>query len=125
MLSPFILLLNMLPIIVSSLIGMLVALGILGLLWFYIVFKGFRLPNDDEKFTEFAKSIRFTTGGYLIRNILIGIGASIIFFLSVYFFGNIYGIHIWDLDVLLGNPFSPPLYGFGWLLFIYILIPGI
>ena len=125
LLLPFILLIQLLPILGVFLISFLVTFGVLGLLWFYIVPKGFRLPNDDETFSDFAKSIRLTTGRHLIRNILIGVGVSLLFFYSVFIFGNIYGTYFWDLDVIFGDPFTPPIYGFGWFVFIYMLIPGI
>ncbi|MHA1104901.1 MAG: CPBP family glutamic-type intramembrane protease [Promethearchaeota archaeon] len=100
----------------------IVSFGIIGLFWLYIVPKGFRLPNDDETFSDFTKSIRLT-GRHLIRNILIGVGVSLIVFLSVFIFGNIFGTHIWDLDVILGEPLTSP--GYGWFIFILMLIPGI
>ncbi|MHA1375916.1 MAG: CPBP family glutamic-type intramembrane protease [Promethearchaeota archaeon] len=121
-LLPFTLLIEMLPIMVRILISVLVSFGIIGLFWLYIVPKGFRLPNDDETFSDFTKSIRLT-GRHLIRNILIGVGVSLIVFLSVFIFGNIFGTHIWDLDVILGEPLTSP--GYGWFIFILMLIPGI
>ena len=120
---PFSLLIEMLPIMARNLIGFVASFGVLGLLWFYIVPKGFRLPNDDEHFSNFAKSIRLTTGRHLFRNILIGVSVSLLFFLSVYIFGNIFGTHIWDLDVIFGDPITTPF--LGWYVFILMLIPGI
>lgn len=124
-LFPFTLLIQLLPTLGKLFVEILTVFGVMGLLWLYIIPKGFKLPNEDESFSSFAKSIRLTTRGHLIRNILLGIGISIIFFLSVYIFGNIYGTPILNLDVIFGEPFAAPLYGYGWFIFIFMLIPGI
>ncbi|MHA1669812.1 MAG: CPBP family glutamic-type intramembrane protease [Promethearchaeota archaeon] len=122
-LLPFTLLFQLLPILAVMIINIIVILGILGFLWLYIIPKGFKLPNNDETFSDFTKSIRLTTGGNLIRNVLIGIGVTLIFFLSVFFLGNVFGTQIWDLDIIFGDPVTTPY--LGWLVFIYMLIPGI
>jgi membrane protease YdiL (CAAX protease family) len=59
-----------------------------------------------------------------VRNILLGIGCSIIYFISTYIFGNIFGNYIFDLDVIFGNP-GTSISIYGWFIFILMLIPGI
>jgi membrane protease YdiL (CAAX protease family)/predicted permease len=125
-LLPFLPLLQLLPYTYVLIFNFCFQFGFMALLWFYIVPKGLRLPNDDSKFSGFLKSIKLSNKNHLIRNVVIGLLASASFFLSVTIFGNIFGEPIYDLGVLVGNPRSSEAYfGFGWFLFILMLIPGI
>jgi membrane protease YdiL (CAAX protease family)/predicted permease len=123
---PFIPILQLLPYTYVLIFNFCFQFGFMALLWFYIVPKGLRLPNDDSRFSDFLKSIKLSNKKHLIRNIVIGLLVSASFFLSVTIFGNIFGEQIYNLGVLLGNPgSSEAFFGFGWLLFIWMLIPGI
>ena len=123
-LLPFILLLGLLPILAVIIIETLLTFAIFGFLWLYVVPKGLKLPNDDENFKEFSRSIRLSNWKPILKNMTIGIGVSLITFLSFYIFGNLFGTYTFDLDVIFGEPLYAP-GGFGWLLFIIMLIPGV
>ena len=125
-LLPFLPILQLLPNVLVLIINFCVLFGFMGLLWFYVVPKGLRLPNNDREFSGFLKSIKFSTKHHLFKNIGIGLIASGVFFLSLTIFGNIFGSPTYDLGVILGNPGSSEAYfGYGWFLFILMLIPGI
>jgi membrane protease YdiL (CAAX protease family)/predicted permease len=125
-LLPLVPILPLLPYPLILTINFCFIFGFMALLWFFIVPKGLKLPNDDQKFTSFLKSIKFTTKNHLLKNIGIGLIFSAAFFLCLTVFGNILGNPIYDLGVLLGNPGTSQAYfSFGWFLFIYMLIPGI
>ena len=123
---PIVPILSLLPYTLVLTINFCFLFGFMALLWFFIVPKGLRLPNDDRKFSGFLKSIKLSTKNHLLKNIGIGLIVSASFFLSVTIFGNIFGEPIYDLGVILGNPgTSEAYYSFGWFLFIFMLIPGI
>jgi len=118
--------LQLLPIPLVLTVNFIFLFGFMALLWFFIVPKVLRLPNDDKKFSDFLKSIKFSTKNHLSKNIGIGLLVSAGIFGVITLFGNIFGTPIYDLGVLIGNPFSPEAYlGYGWFLFIIMLIPGI
>ncbi|GAH21581.1 unnamed protein product, partial [marine sediment metagenome] len=60
----------------------------------------------------------------IVRNIFLGIGCSIIYFVSTFITGNIFGNYIFDLDIIFGNP-GTSISIYGWFIFIIMLIPGI
>jgi membrane protease YdiL (CAAX protease family)/predicted permease len=125
-LLPFVPILTLLPIPLVLTVNFIFLFGFMALLWFFIVPKVLRLPNDDRKFSDFLKSIKFSTKNHLSKNIGIALLVSAGIFGVITLFGNIFGTPIYDLGVLIGNPLSTEAYlGYGWFLFIIMLIPGI
>jgi predicted permease len=90
--------------------------GFLAMLWLFVVPKGMKLPEMSDSFKDYTKKIHLSTTKPLFRNILIGISSF-----------EIYGALVLGGAILLGNSVPPEsvLTGFGWFLFIFMLIPGI
>jgi len=105
-------------------INFIVAFGCLVLLWFLIVPRSLHLPNGDQKFKEYLSNIKLTRVKPLLRNLVVGIGCSILFFISTYLMANLLGTYKFDPNVLFGEPSLYPL-EIGWFIFILMLIPGI
>ncbi|GAH59830.1 unnamed protein product, partial [marine sediment metagenome] len=82
------------------------------------------LPNEKESLKEYIKTIGLKPDSKIVRNIFLGIGCSIIYFVSTFITGNIFGNYIFDLDIIFGNP-GTSISIYGWFLFIVMLIPGI
>jgi membrane protease YdiL (CAAX protease family) len=101
-----------------------VTFGVMALLWLQLVPRSLGLPNGKESLKKYVKTIGLKPDHKIVRNILLGIGCSIIYFISTYIFGNIFGNYIFDLDVIFGNP-GTSISIYGWFLFILMLIPGI
>ena len=101
-----------------------VTFGVMALLWLLLVPRSLGLPNGKESLKEYVKTIGLKPDSKIVRNILLGICCSIIYFVSTYIFGNIFGTYIFDLDVIFGNP-GTSISIYGWFLFILMLIPGI
>jgi len=121
---PLIFIIEYIPLPVMFLIDFFVTFGVMALLWLLIVRRSLGLPNGKESLKEFTKTIGLKPDRKIVRNIFLGIGCSIIFFISTYITGNIFGTYIFDLDVIFGTPGSSVSF-FGWFLFIIMLIPGI
>ena len=123
---PIILLLTFLsvdiPLIVIVIIDFFVTFGVMVLLWIFLVRRSLGLPNGHETLKEYAATIGLKPDRKIVRNILLGISCSIIYFISTFIFGNLFGNYIFDLDVVFGHPSDT---NFGWLLFVLMLIPGI
>ena len=121
---PLIFIIEYIPIPVVFLIDFFVTFGVMALLWLLFVRRSLGLPNGKESLKEYTKTIGLKPDRKIVRNIFLGIGCSIIYFISTYITGNIFGTYIFDLDVIFGAPGSSVSF-LGWFLFIYMLIPGI
>jgi membrane protease YdiL (CAAX protease family) len=125
-LLPLIPILLLLPDTLVLTINFCFLFGFMALLWFYVVPKGLRLPNNDRKFSGFLKSIKLSIKNHPLKNVSIGLIVSLAMFLIITMFGSIFGRPIYDLGIILGNPGSSDAYfSYGWFLFIFMLIPGI
>ena len=110
--------------VVICFINFIISFGCMVLLWFLIVPRSLHLPNGDHKFKDYLNTINLTRFKPLLRNLIVGIGCSIIFFISTYFMANLLGTYIFDPNLLFGNP-SIALLDLGWFIFVLMLIPGI
>ncbi|MFX0139179.1 MAG: lysostaphin resistance A-like protein, partial [Candidatus Hodarchaeota archaeon] len=104
--------------------------GFLALLWFFVVPKGMKLPEMSDNFKDYTKKIHLSTTKPLFRNIILGVGSFIVFGVVVLIGAITLGNYIFDPSILFGNPnlyryLTEGLAGFGWFLFIFMLIPGI
>ncbi len=90
--------------------------GFLAILWFFVVPKGMKLPEISESFKDYTQKIHLSTSKPLFRNITLGIGSF-----------EIYAVVVLVGSILFNNPNLPRvgLAALGWLIFIYMLIPGI
>jgi len=106
-----------LPSIWINFIIFFISVGFLILLWQIIVPFGLKLPNGKQDFVEYSRSIRLSNVKPLWRNIMIGLGAIVMYGFSTVLMGEILGDYI----------FVPNLYllGLNWFLFVLMLIPGI
>ncbi|MFX0075686.1 MAG: type II CAAX prenyl endopeptidase Rce1 family protein [Candidatus Hermodarchaeota archaeon] len=121
---PLIFVIEHLPFIAILFIDFTVTFVVMGLLWFVVVRKALGFPNGHESLREYIKTIGLKPDNKIGRNILLGIGCSIIYFASTAIIGNIFGTFIFNLDVIFGNP-GTSISIYGWFLFIVMLIPGI
>ncbi|MHA1508562.1 MAG: CPBP family glutamic-type intramembrane protease [Promethearchaeota archaeon] len=121
---PLLFFVDLLPLIVILFIDFFVNFGVMILLWLFIVPRSLGLPNGKMHLKEYIKTIGIKNDGKLVRNILIGLTCSGIFFLCTYITANIFGNYVFDLDVIFGTPGSSVSF-LGWFLFIIMLIPGI
>jgi len=121
---PFILIFKDMSFLARLFINFFVTFGVMALLWMLFVRRSLGLPNGKESLKEYAKTIGLKPDRKIVRNILLGIGCSVIYFMSTYIIGNIFGNFIFDLDVIFGNP-GTSISIYGWFLFILMLIPGI
>jgi len=127
---PLIFILDVIPFIVDIpfiallFIDFFIAFGVMTLFWLLIVPRSLNLPEGKQSLKEYVKTIGLRFDNKIVRNILLGIGCSIIFFISTYITGNLFGHYTFDLDVIFGTPGSS-IALFGWFLFIIMLIPGI
>jgi membrane protease YdiL (CAAX protease family) len=112
------------PFIVLLFIDFIVTFGVMALLWLLFVRRSLGLPYRHEPLKEYIKTIGLKPDKKLGRNILLGIGCSIIYFVSTTIMGNIFGNFIFDLDVIFGIP-GTSISFYGWFLFIIMLIPAI
>ncbi len=119
---PLLFIIDIIPLPIFIIIDFIVTFGVMLLLWIFIVRKSLGLPNGQETLKEYATTIGLKPDRKIVRNILLGISCSIIFFISTFIFGNLFGNYIFDLDVVFGQPSNT---NFGWLLFVIMLIPGI
>jgi len=119
---PLFFIIEIIPLIVWIFIDFFVTFGVMALLWMFLVRRSLGLPNGQESLKEYVKTIGLKPDRKLIRNIFLGIGCSIIYFVSTFIFGNLFGNYIFDLDVVFGHPSN---LNYGWFLFIVMLIPGI
>jgi membrane protease YdiL (CAAX protease family)/predicted permease len=106
------------------LIDFSVTFGVMALFWLLIVRRSLGLPNGKETLKEYFKTIGLKPDRKIVRDIFLGLGCAILYFISTYITGNILGNYIFDLDVIFGNP-GTSISIFGWFLFILMLIPGI
>jgi len=98
----------------------------MALLWLLFVRRFLGLPNGQESLKEYIKTIGLKPNKKIGRNIVLGISCSIIYFVSTYITGNIFGNYTFNLDVVFGNPkIIGSTFNLGWFLFILMLIPGI
>ena len=121
---PLIFIIEHIPFILLLFINFFVTFGVMSLLWLLFVRRSLGLPNGKESLKEYIKTIGLKPDRKIIRNVLLGIGCSIIYFISTYITGNIFGNYIFDLDVIFGNP-GTSISIYGWFIFILMLIPGI
>jgi len=123
---PLIFIIEEIPFIVVLFIDFFVTFGVMVLLWIFFVRRSLGLPNEKESLKEYVKTIGLKPDSNIVRNILLGIGCSIIYFVSTYITGNFLGNYTFDLNVIFGNPkIIGNSISFGWFLFILMLIPGI
>jgi len=123
---PLIFIIGVIPDIAFLFIDFFVNFGVMALLWIFIVRRSLGLPNGKESLKEYVKTIGLKPDRKIVRNILLGIGCSIIYFISTFITGNIFGNYIFDFSVIFGNPkiIGNSIF-FGWFLFVIMLIPGI
>ena len=121
---PLLFFLDSLPTIAILFIDFFVNFGLMMLLWLVIVPRFLGLPNGEEHLKGYIKTIGIKNDGKLIRNILLGIGCSVIAFICRFVTANIFGNYVFDLDTIFGTPGSS-VFSYGWFLFILMLIPGI
>jgi len=115
---------DVIPFIALLFIDFFVNFGVMALFWLLIVPRSLNLPEGKQSLKEYVKTIGLKIDNKIVRNILLGIGCSIIFFISTYITANLFGHYIFDLDVIFGTPGSS-IALFGWFIFIIMLIPGI
>jgi membrane protease YdiL (CAAX protease family) len=85
-----------------------------------------KLPYKTRSFKDYTESIQLTPSKPIIRNVLVGVGSFIIFSIVVLTGAITLGQYVFDPEILFGNPTPTGGFaGFGWFLFIYMLIPGI
>ncbi|TFF97187.1 MAG: CPBP family intramembrane metalloprotease [Promethearchaeota archaeon] len=118
-LLPFI---NDIPFLTLLFIDFGFTFGFLGLLWFYIVPFGLKLPYKEQKFKQYLENIGLGKNQPYFRNLIIGIGSFIIFITISLLGGILLGNYIFIPEIIFG---TPTVTNFGWFLFIYMLIPGI
>ncbi|HDZ18673.1 MAG TPA: CPBP family intramembrane metalloprotease [bacterium] len=101
--------------------------GFLAIFLLMIVPKGLKLPELTYSFKDYTEKIHLRPSKPIIRNILIGVGAFIIFSLVVLIGAMSLGHYVFDPRILIGNPnpIGAGFGGLGWFLFIIMLIPGI
>jgi membrane protease YdiL (CAAX protease family) len=121
---PLLFFVDSLSIIAMLFIDFFVNFGVMILLWLFIVPRSLGLPNGKMHLKEYVKTIGIKNDGKLVRNILLGLGCSGIFFICTYITANIFGNYVFDLDVIFGTPGLSVSF-LGWFLFILMLIPGI
>jgi len=119
---PLFFIIEIIPLIVWIFIEFFVTFGVMVLLWMFFVRRSLGLPNKQESLKEYLATIGLKPDRKILRNILLGIGCSIIYFVSTFIFGNLFGNYIFDLDVIFGHPSN---LSYGWFIFIVMLIPGI
>jgi len=112
------------PFIALLFIDFFITFGVMALFWLLVVPRSLDLPEGKQALKEYLRTIGLKFDNKIVRNILLGIGCSIIFFVSTYITGNLFGHYTFDLDVIFGTPGSS-IALFGWFLFIIMLIPGI
>jgi len=110
------------PLLASLFIEFFATFGVMALLWAFFVRRSLGLPNGKESLKEYVKTIGLKPDRKIVRNILLGIGCSTLYFISTSITGNILGNFIFDFDVIFANP---GISGLGWFLFVIMLIPGI
>jgi membrane protease YdiL (CAAX protease family) len=121
---PLILFIEEIPFIALLFIDFFITFSVMALLWLFFVRQSLGLPNGKESLKEYIKTIGLKPDSKIVRNIFLGIGCSIIYFVSTFITGNIFGNYIFDLDIIFGNP-GTSISIYGWFLFIVMLIPGI
>ncbi|MBA7604732.1 hypothetical protein ES703_11858 [subsurface metagenome] len=121
---PLIFIVDVIPFIALLFIDFFVAFGVMALFWLLIVPRSLDLPEGKQSLKEYVKTIGLKFDNKIVRNILLGIGCSIIFFISTFITANLFGDYIFDLEVIFGTPGSS-IALFGWFFFIIALIPGI
>ena len=121
---PLIFIVEFIPFIALLFIDFFVTFGVMALFWLLIVPRSLDLPEGKQFLKEYVKTIGLKFDKKIVRNILLGIGCSIIFFISTYITGNLLGHYTFDLDVIFGTPGSS-IALFGWFFLIIMLIPGI
>jgi len=92
-----------------------------GILWILIIPLIFFLINN-QSLKNYLSNIRFGNKNQLLRNVMIGILASIAFFIVSSLIALILGIFSFDFGIF-GTPSWDS--GMGWFIFILALIPGI
>jgi membrane protease YdiL (CAAX protease family) len=112
------------PFIALLFVDFFVTFGVMALFWLLVVPRSLDLPEGKQHLKEYIKTIGLKFDNKIVRNILLGIGCSIIFFISTYITANLFGHYTFDLDVIFGTPGSS-IALFGWFFFIIMLIPGI
>ena len=101
---PLIFIIEYIPFIVLLFIDFFVVFGVMALLWLLFVRRSLGLPNGKESLKDYVKTIGLKPDSKIVRNIFLGIGCSIIYFISTFITGNIFGNYIFDLDIIFGNP---------------------
>jgi membrane protease YdiL (CAAX protease family)/predicted permease len=123
---PLLFFIEHIPLIGVLFIDFVVTFSVMALLWMFIVRRTLGLPNGKESLKDYIKTIGLKPDRKIRRNIFLGISCSIIYFISTYATGNIFGNYIFNLDVIFGYPrIIDNVIFFGWFLFIIMLIPGI
>ncbi|MHA1669365.1 MAG: lysostaphin resistance A-like protein [Promethearchaeota archaeon] len=106
------------------LISFIISFGCMVLLWFLIIPISLHLPNGDHKFKEYLNIINLTRVKPVLRNVIVIIGCSTIFFISTFLMANLLGSYEFEPNILFREPNYITL-EFGWFNFILMLIPGI
>jgi len=70
------------PFIALLFIDFFISFGVMALFWLLIVPRSLDLPEGKQHLKEFVKTIGLKFDNKIVRNILLGIGCSIIFFIS-------------------------------------------
>ncbi|MFX1549273.1 MAG: type II CAAX prenyl endopeptidase Rce1 family protein [Promethearchaeota archaeon] len=115
--------LSILPFTTFLFLWFLLEMAFLALLLFITVPYGLKLPNGRETFKQFSSSIGLSKVKPLWKNLLIGVGAAAILFLSAFFTGLWFGPYVFNLEQLFGPPVN--IFNLGWFAFIFMLRPGI
>jgi len=121
---PLLFFVDSLPTIAILFFDFFINFGLMMLLWLVIVPRSLGLPNGKEHLKGYVRTIGIKSDEKLIRNILLGIGCSVIAFICRFVTANIFGNYVFDLDTIFGIPGSSVSF-YGWFLFILMLIPGI
>lgn len=98
--------------------------GFLAILLLIIIPFGLNFPDGKQSFKEYVETIRLNKLQPLWRNILIGIACTGVIFLSATVISLFLGTYIFDPKVLFKSP-NDSTGERGWLIFIYVLNPGI
>lgn len=106
------------------LVEFLLTEGFIALLLVYIVPKGMKLPLKDDSILGYTKTIGLTRFKPLIRNLLVGFGASAIFCCTLFIGGILLGVPAYDTEFLFSNP-NPYPFMLGWFIWIFMITPGL
>lgn len=101
--------------------------GFFILLLLLIIPKGMKLPLKDENILGYTKTIGLTRIKPLARNIIVGLGSTVILCCVLYIGANLLGVFIFAPDFMFRapNPIYPGIASFGWFIWIFMIRPGL